>query len=104
MKLSDGLFLESCRTVAEDYAGRIEFEDRIVDNMCMQLVQKPELYDVLVLPNLYGDIVSDLCRGPRRRPGRRARRQHRHERARSSSRSTAPRPSTRARTWPIRRR
>jgi len=63
MKLSDGLFLESCRTVAEEYAGRIEFEDRIVDNMCMQLVQKPELYDVLVLPNLYGDIVSDLAAG-----------------------------------------
>jgi isocitrate dehydrogenase (NAD+) len=63
MKLSDGLFLESCRTVAEEYAGRIEFEDRIVDNMCMQLVQKPDLYDVLVLPNLYGDIVSDLCAG-----------------------------------------
>ena len=67
MKLSDGLFLESCRTVAADYEGRIEFEDRIVDNMCMQLVQKPELYDVLVLPNLYGDIVSDLRAGPRRR-------------------------------------
>jgi isocitrate dehydrogenase (NAD+) len=63
MKLSDGLFLESCRTVAEDYLGRVEFEDRIVDNMCMQLVQKPELYDVLVLPNLYGDIVSDLAAG-----------------------------------------
>jgi isocitrate dehydrogenase (NAD+) len=63
MKLSDGLFLESCRTVAAAYAGRIEFEDRIVDNMCMQLVQKPELYDVLVLPNLYGDIVSDLAAG-----------------------------------------
>ena len=63
MKLSDGLFLESCRTVAEGYAGRVEFEDRIVDNMCMQLVQKPELYDVLVLPNLYGDIVSDLAAG-----------------------------------------
>ena len=78
MKLSDGLFLESCRTVAADYEGRIEFEDRIVDNMCMQLVQKPDLYDVLVLPNLYGDIVSDLCAGPRRRPGRRAGRQHRH--------------------------
>ncbi len=60
MKLSDGLFLESCRQVAIDYP-QIEFEDRIVDNMCMQLVQKPELYDVLVLPNLYGDIVSDLC-------------------------------------------
>jgi isocitrate dehydrogenase (NAD+) len=63
MKLSDGLFLESCRTVAAGYEGRIEFEDRIVDNMCMQLVQKPELYDVMVLPNLYGDIVSDLCAG-----------------------------------------
>jgi isocitrate dehydrogenase (NAD+) len=63
MKLSDGLFLESCRTIAAEYDGRIEFEDRIVDNMCMQLVQKPELYDVLVLPNLYGDIVSDLCAG-----------------------------------------
>jgi len=63
MKLSDGLFLESCRAVAAGYEGRIEFEDRIVDNMCMQLVQKPELYDVLVLPNLYGDIVSDLAAG-----------------------------------------
>ena len=63
MKLTDGLFLESCRSVAEDYTGRVEFEDRIVDNMCMQLVQKPELYDVLVLPNLYGDIVSDLGAG-----------------------------------------
>jgi isocitrate dehydrogenase (NAD+) len=63
MKLSDGLFLESCRTVAAEYEGRVEFEDRIVDNMCMQLVQKPELYDVLVLPNLYGDIVSDLAAG-----------------------------------------
>jgi len=63
MKLSDGLFLEACTTVASDYAGRIEFEDRIVDNMCMQLVQKPDLYDVLLLPNLYGDIVSDLAAG-----------------------------------------
>jgi len=63
MKFSDGLFLESCRTIAAQYEGKIGFEDRIVDNMCMQLVQKPELYDVLVLPNLYGDIVSDLCAG-----------------------------------------
>jgi isocitrate dehydrogenase (NAD+) len=63
MKLSDGLFLESCRTVAAGYAGRVEFEDRIVDNMAMQLVQKPEMYDVLVLPNLYGDIISDLAAG-----------------------------------------
>src|SRR3954465_10927133 len=63
MKLSDGLFLESCATVAAEYEGRVAFEDRIVDNMCMQLVQKPELYDVLVLPTLYGDIVSDLAAG-----------------------------------------
>ncbi len=63
MKLSDGLFLESAQQVAADYEGRVAFEDRIVDNMCMQLVQKPELYDVLVLPNLYGDIVSDLAAG-----------------------------------------
>ncbi|HEU4481247.1 MAG TPA: isocitrate/isopropylmalate family dehydrogenase [Actinomycetota bacterium] len=65
MKFSDGLFLHTAREVAEkEYADSgIEFEDRIVDNMCMQLVQKPELYDVLVLPNLYGDIVSDLGAG-----------------------------------------
>jgi isocitrate dehydrogenase (NAD+) len=62
MKFSDGLFLETARNVAAKYPD-IEFEDRIVDNMCMQLVQKPELYDVLVLPNLYGDIVSDLAAG-----------------------------------------
>ena len=62
MKFSDGLFLETARTVAKDYPD-IGFEDRIVDNMCMQLVQKPELYDVLVLPNLYGDIISDLAAG-----------------------------------------
>ena len=62
MKMTDGLYLESARRVAEEYPD-VEFEDRIVDNMCMQLVQKPELYDVLVLPNLYGDILSDLCAG-----------------------------------------
>ena len=64
MKFSDGLFLRTATEVAKDYADSgVEFEDRIVDNMCMQLVQKPELYDVLVLPNLYGDIVSDLGAG-----------------------------------------
>jgi isocitrate dehydrogenase (NAD+) len=62
MKHSDGLFLEISRNIASQYPD-IEFEDRIVDNMCMQLVQKPELYDVIVLPNLYGDIVSDLAAG-----------------------------------------
>ncbi len=63
MKFTDGLFLRTAREVAKEYEGKIAFEDVIVDNMCMQLVQKPELYDVLVLPNLYGDIVSDLCAG-----------------------------------------
>jgi isocitrate dehydrogenase (NAD+) len=64
MKFSDGLWLKTAREVAEEFSDHdIEFEDRIVDNMCMQLVQKPEQYDVLVLPNLYGDIVSDLGAG-----------------------------------------
>jgi len=62
LKFSDGLFLQVAREVAQEYPD-IESEDRIVDNMCMQLVQKPELYDVLVCPNLYGDIVSDLAAG-----------------------------------------
>ena len=62
MKFTDGLWLEVSRQVASGYSD-IEFEDRIVDNMCMQLIQKPELYDVIVLPNLYGDILSDLCAG-----------------------------------------
>ena len=62
MKYTDGLFLAVAREVAREFTD-VEFEDRIVDNMCMQLVQKPELYDVLVLPNLYGDILSDLAAG-----------------------------------------
>ena len=62
MKYSDGLFKHVSETVAGDYDD-IEFEERLIDNMCMQLIQKPELYDVLVLPNLYGDIISDLCAG-----------------------------------------
>ena len=62
MKFSDGLFLQVGQEVAKDYP-ELEVEDVIVDNMCMQLVQKPELYDVLVMPNLYGDILSDLCAG-----------------------------------------
>ncbi|MEM2890688.1 MAG: isocitrate/isopropylmalate dehydrogenase family protein [Candidatus Hadarchaeum sp.] len=62
MKFSDGVFLETARRVAAEFP-EIAFEDRIVDNMCMQLVQKPELYDVIVAPNLYGDILSDLCAG-----------------------------------------
>ena len=63
MKFTDGLFYRVAQEVAKEYEGRIEYEERLVDNMCMQLVQKPELYDVLVLPNLYGDILSDLCAG-----------------------------------------
>lgn len=62
MKYSDGLFLHVAQEVARDYP-EIEFNDRIVDNMCMQLMQKPEQYDVMVMPNLYGDIVSDMVAG-----------------------------------------
>jgi isocitrate dehydrogenase (NAD+) len=62
MKFTDGLYLATAREVAKEFPD-VAFEDRIVDNMCMQLVQKPELYDVMVLPNLYGDILSDLCAG-----------------------------------------
>ena len=62
LKFSDGLFLATAREVAKQFPD-VAFDDRIVDNMCMQLVQKPEDYDVMVLPNLYGDILSDLCAG-----------------------------------------
>jgi isocitrate dehydrogenase (NAD+) len=62
MKFSDGLFLATAREVAKEY-NDIEFEDRIVDNLCMQLVKRPQQFDLLVLPNLYGDLVSDLCAG-----------------------------------------
>jgi isocitrate dehydrogenase (NAD+) len=62
MKFSDGLFLKVAEDVSKEYPS-IEFNDRIVDNMCMQLMQKPDLYDVLVMPNLYGDILSDLTAG-----------------------------------------
>jgi isocitrate dehydrogenase (NAD+) len=62
MKFSDGLFLATAREVAKGYSD-IEFEDRIVDNLCMQLVKRPQQFDLLVLPNLYGDLISDLCAG-----------------------------------------
>ena len=62
MKLSDGLFLDCFRRVAQDYP-EIEADDKIVDNACMQLVMRPEQFDVMLLENLYGDIVSDLCAG-----------------------------------------
>lgn len=62
MKFTDGLFFQVAREIAQQYPG-IEYDERLIDNMCMQLVQHPENYDVLVLPNLYGDIISDLCAG-----------------------------------------
>ena len=96
MKHTDGLFLEVARKVAEDYPD-IEFEDRIIDNLCNQLVSRPEEYDVIVLPNLYGDIVSDLgaglCGGLGWRRGPTSAR-----RAPPSRPPTGRRPSTRART------
>lgn len=62
MKYTDGMFLNIAKEIAKEYPS-IEFEEMIIDAMCMKLVQVPETYDVLVLPNLYGDIVSDLCAG-----------------------------------------
>ena len=63
MKFSDGLFLAIARKIAKEYAGKIEFSDCLVDNPSMQLVKNPQDFDLLVLPNLYGDIISDLCAG-----------------------------------------
>ena len=63
MKFTDGLFLKTAREAAKKYEGKIAFEEALVDNMAMQLVQKPHNFDVLLLPNLYGDIISDLCAG-----------------------------------------
>ena len=63
MKFTDGLFLETAKRVAKEYEGKIAFDDCIVDNLAMQLVKNPQKFDVLVLPNLYGDIISDLCAG-----------------------------------------
>jgi isocitrate dehydrogenase (NAD+) len=63
MKFTDGLYYRVAREVAREYEGRIAYEEVLVDAMCMQLVQRPEAYDVMVLPNLYGDILSDLCAG-----------------------------------------
>ena len=63
MKFTDGLFYRTAREVAAEYEGRIAYEEVLVDAACMQLVQRPENFDVLVMPNLYGDILSDLCAG-----------------------------------------
>lgn len=61
MKLTDGLFLDSVKKIADKYKNAITIDDRIIDNMCMQLIQRPETFDVIVTENLYGDILSDLC-------------------------------------------
>lgn len=63
MKFTDGLFYEVAREVAKEYEGRVEYNEALIDAFCMQVVQRPERFDVIVLPNLYGDIVSDLCAG-----------------------------------------
>lgn len=63
MKFTDGLFFDVAREVAKEYAGRVEYDERLIDAICMQLVLKPSNFDVIVLPNLYGDILSDLCAG-----------------------------------------
>ncbi|MFB3897249.1 MAG: isocitrate/isopropylmalate dehydrogenase family protein [bacterium] len=63
MKSTDGLFYKTAREVAKSYAHKVDYEEVLVDNLCMQLVQRPEFYDILVMPNLYGDIISDLCAG-----------------------------------------
>ena len=63
MKFTDGLFYRATQEVAQEYAGQIEYDEWLVDAMCMQLVQRPENFDVLVMENLYGDILSDLCAG-----------------------------------------
>jgi isocitrate dehydrogenase (NAD+) len=63
MKFTDGLFFEVAREIAKEYEGRVEYDERLIDAICMQLVQKPQNFDVILLPNLYGDILSDLCAG-----------------------------------------
>ncbi len=63
MKFTDGLFFQVAGEVAKEYEGKVEYQEALIDAFCMQVVQRPENFDVLVLPNLYGDIVSDLCAG-----------------------------------------
>jgi isocitrate dehydrogenase (NAD+) len=100
MKLSDGLFLDCCLKVAADFPD-IKYDDIIVDNCCMQLVLDPTRFDMLLLENLYGDIVSDLCAGLVGGLRSCARREHRGEGAPPSKRSMAALPTSPARTSPI---
>ena len=105
MKFSDGLFLEIARRVAEDFPD-IAFDDRIIDALCMQLIQAPERFDVLVLPNMYGDLVAELgaglIGGTGVAPGRALRRRRMDASSPCSRRRTAPRPTSPARTVPTR--
>ena len=106
MKFSDGLFLEVAREVAAQDYPDIAFDDRIIDALCMQLIQAPERFDVLVLPNLYGDLVAELGAGSDRRDRRRARAGTSvgpaDASSRCSRRRTARRPGSPARTGPTR--
>ena len=63
MKYSDGLFLKAAREVAKEYEGKVDFNDNIIDAFCMNIVMDPSQFEVIVFPNLYGDIASDLCAG-----------------------------------------
>ena len=94
MKFSDGLFLDEARRVAAQYPD-VTFDDRIIDALCMQLVQSPERFDVLVLPNLYGDIVSALGAGSDRRARRWRPVAISATRSRCSRRRTGPRRASR---------
>ena len=77
MKMSDGLFLDCARQIHEEEYPNIEYQELIIDAGCMKLVQNPDRFDVLLMENLYGDLVSDLCAGLVGGPGRRPRQQHR---------------------------
>ena len=101
MKMSDGLFLRCARDVAKDYP-EITYGEHIVDNTCMQLVMNPYQYDMLLLENLYGDIISDLCAAFRRRTRPRARRQYRRRDRHLRSRPRLGAGHRRQETWPIR--
>ena len=100
LKMVSGLFLEVGRAVAAEYEGRVASNDLIIDNAAMQMVLRPEQFDVMVTTNMFGDILSDLVVGPGRRARPGAGRQHRDARRRSSRRCTAAPPTSRGRASP----
>ena len=100
LKMVSGLFLEVGRAVAQEYAGRVASNDLIIDNTAMQMVIRPEQFDVMVTTNMFGDILSDLAVRAGRRARTRAGRQHRRPRPPSSRRCTAARPTSRGRESP----